>query len=172
MAHINIKKYTIEEAELVWQDGLHNVLSGPLPWWQIDAMTCVKIWMREKDLSIYPHPENRISLSLHEADARSILGHPPTDEMSHFWRQDFDASQQLTATYHFYTTYGLRSPSSFVLRNSNWISFRKLGFGVCDSKRMAMMGLLTGPRVMEELDSKICETWGGKPLSSANVTFA
>ena len=150
----------------IWRPRLKN--------WELDNMECIQDWLSEMHVSLYSTTEtvytSSLQLSLEEADGKSILEHAPTDKISNTWQQDFDASQQPGLAFHFFHTFGMRSPSS-VLRKSEWKTFRRLGFGIWDLKRMAVMELLAVPREVPEPDGTKYRTEPGRMVSVRDVCF-
>lgn len=142
--------------------------------WEYDNMECVQDWLNEKHISLYRVTETEHlsspQVSLAEAERRSILEQAPTDKLSHAWQQDFDASQHFSMSFRFFHTYGKKSPSS-VLKNSQWKTFRRLGFGIWDLKRMAVMELLAVPKEVPEPDGTVYRTGFGVPLAIGDVCF-
>lgn len=142
--------------------------------WELDNMECVQDWLNEMHVSLYPvtetgHPSS-LQVSLEEAERRSILEQAPTDKLSHAWQQDFDASQHFSMSFRFFHTYGKKALSS-VLKNSQWKTFRRLGFGIWDLKRMAVMELLAVPKEVPEPDGTVYRTGFGVPLAIGDVCF-
>ena len=142
--------------------------------WELDDMECVQDWLNEMHISLYPVTEtvhlSSSQVSLKEAERRSVQEHAPTDKISHAWQQDFDASQHFSMSFRFFHTYGKKSPSS-VLKNSQWKTFRRLGFGIWDLKRMAVMELLAVPKEVPEPDGTKYRTGIGAPLAISDVCF-
>lgn len=162
-SHVKAENYGFSEA---WGPRLES--------WELDNMECVQDWLNEMHVSLYPVTENvHVSsppVSLEEAGRRSTLEHAPTDKISHAWQQDLDASQQFSMGFRFFHNYGKKSPSS-VLKNSQWKTFRRLGFGIWDLKRMAVMELLAVPKEVPEPDGTVYRTGFGVPLAISDVCF-
>ena len=162
-SHVGAKDYRSSEA---WGPRLKN--------WELDNMEWVEDWLSEMQISFYSTTETVYpfspQISLEEADGKFILEHAPTDKLSNTWQQDFDASQRPNLAFHFFHTFGMRSPTS-VLMNSEWKTFRRLGFGIWDLKRMAVMELLAVPREVPEPDGTRYRTGFGVELNVGDVCF-
>lgn len=162
-SHVGAKDYGFCEA---WGPRLKN--------WELDNMECVQDWLSEMHISLYSTTEtvypSSPQVSLEEADGKSILEHAPIDKLSNTWQQDFDASQRANLAFHFFHTFGMRSPTS-VLMGSEWKTFRRLGFGIWDLKRMAVTELLAVPRDVPEPDGTRYRTEVGGQLSVREICF-
>lgn len=162
-SRVGDKKYRFSEA---WEPRLKM--------WELDNMECVQDWLSEMHISLYSGKEDMylssLQVSLAEADKRSILEHAPTDKLSVIWCQDFDASQNRSMGFQFFHIFGKRSPKS-VLKNCLWGTFRRLGFGIWDLKRMAVMELLDVPKEVLEPDGTRYRTGVGVQLNFGNICF-
>lgn len=142
--------------------------------WESDTMDCVQDWLTEMHLSLYPitetvHPSSP-PVALEEADRSSILEHAPTDKISKVWDQDFEASQSFNRGFSLFHGFGKRVPSS-VLKNSEWKTFRRLGFGIWDHKRMVLMELFSEGGEVLEPDGTRHRTGIGVKLNVFNMCF-
>ncbi|KAM0802744.1 hypothetical protein BDR22DRAFT_842135 [Usnea florida] len=148
--------------------GFPAALGDRLKEWELDNMECVQDWLNEMQISLYNFSEpvplsSKSSLSLEEADTRSALDHPPTDK-------DTAETQSFNTSYYFFHSWGQKSPLS-MLHNSQWQFFRRLGFGIWDTKRMVMMELLSAPPQMAEPDETVHRTGCGVRLDIGDISF-
>lgn len=154
--------------------GLLEAWGHRLKEWELDSMECVQDWLTETGLSLYPITETvrpfSLQIPLEEADRRSILNRAPIDEISKAWDQDFDASQSFSRGFSLFHGFGKRVPTS-VLKDSEWKTFRRLGFGIWDHKRMVMMELVSGVGERTKPDWTRCMIGFGVKLGIGNICF-
>ena len=81
------------EAENVRKHGCSIVLGTSTKWHHTSNIDTIEKWLKENHFGLHPHATHRITISSHAGDARSRLEFPPTDEVSHAWHQDLEASR-------------------------------------------------------------------------------
>ncbi|RDW63817.1 hypothetical protein BP6252_11362 [Coleophoma cylindrospora] len=125
-----------------------------LPWWEIDEMECVYEHLIEiGELDLF-QPGNCAPLSrlppgpLENEDGSCRLSPVPQDDaLGNKWGQSQEALQRKSPASHFFLSLCHRGPnvSSRVLGGATWQSFRRLGFGFWDLKRMSQLEMMNPP---------------------------
>ncbi|RDW59247.1 hypothetical protein BP5796_12171 [Coleophoma crateriformis] len=130
-----------------------------LPWWEIDEMECVNehvIEIGEPDLF---HPGTCAPLSHlppssldNEAGSSRPSPVPQDDALGSKWGQSQEALQRKSPASHLFLSLCHRGPNvaSRVLGGATWQSFRRLGFGIWDLKRMSQLEMMNPPLNLQQ----------------------
>lgn len=122
--------------------------------WETDQMKALQEYMDKEFISMvytyleyleggYRHPD----MELASTSASVLIGQAPLDvmptgELARAWEQDRAAARRPTSARCLFG-HGVEYPQT-PIRGEYWYTFRRLGFGFWDSKRMCEMELLSG----------------------------
>jgi hypothetical protein len=125
-----------------------------LPWWEIDEMECVYEYLLDIADPGSLQPGNSVSLSRlpstllgKELESSWPTPTPHDDSIGRKWGQSQEAITKKSPASHFFLALYLRGPNipSQVLGGATWQSFRRLGFGIWDLKRMCQLEMMNPP---------------------------
>ena len=156
----------------------HTAMWPPLTKWELDQVACVEDYVNS-ELGISLHDVDQLhaipmqsqintKTALATSSTSSLPAGPPTTPLARFWQQDRLAAKSLQEGYHFFHSYGLRHPRS-PLQVSNWVHFRRLGFGMWDGERLCKAEFTGLPMGWKEVLGEDVEF--GMEMSLSNISF-